>query len=60
MNPEDSRRVGVSVGAPTVEDGSGSSGGQLSGAEAGGGSANRHRILPQHRGVIERHFQQDQ
>ncbi|MCP4375340.1 MAG: hypothetical protein GY794_04085 [bacterium] len=54
---KESKLTGVSMGNPNAkikrsDDGSGA----LSGAAAGGGSANTHTILPRHRGTVRRYF----
>jgi hypothetical protein len=52
--------VGVSAAAPDAYDPSVEAGtGALRGAAAGGGSAARERVLPQHRAAVERYFERD-
>jgi len=55
---KDSRLMGVSVGAPTVEAAGGpAKAGALGEAPSGGGSANTRTILPRHRGAVQRYFE---
>lgn len=55
-----SQLVGVSTGSPELTEGDGSStGGALSNAATGGGSAQRQQVLPQHRGAVQRYFDRD-
>lgn len=57
-NPKDSRLMGVSVGAPTVETAGGpAKSGALNEAQSGGGSANTRTVLPRHRGAVQRYFE---
>jgi len=55
---KDSMMVGVSVGAPSVEDNPASSGtGALNSAAAGSGEAFSQTILPRHKGAVKRYFE---
>ncbi len=55
-----SRRLGVSLGAPAVEESEpAASGGGLDAARSGGGSAHTHRVLPKHRRAVQRYFRRD-
>jgi hypothetical protein len=57
---KESRLLGVSLGAPPVEAREGEAGGgALDPGRAGGGSAHTHRVLPKHRGAVERYFRRD-
>jgi hypothetical protein len=53
----ESSLAGVSAAAPEVTAGAEKSGGALSGAAAGGGSAHTRDILPRHRGTVGRYFE---
>lgn len=54
---KESRLVGISVGDPTSDKpGSGSSGGALGKAQAGGGEARTQVILPEHEKTVQRYF----
>jgi hypothetical protein len=52
---KEAKLTGVKITAPKVELAPAQSG-ALSGANAGGGSANNQMILPQHRGAVQRYF----
>jgi len=55
---KESMTIGVTVEAPTVEDGAASLSGDVLGqAEAGGGEAFRRTILPRHKGAVKRYFE---
>jgi hypothetical protein len=55
---KDSRLMGVSVGAPTVEAAGGpAKSGALNETQSGGGSANTRTVLPRHRGAVQRYFE---
>ncbi|MCX5685195.1 MAG: hypothetical protein NT049_16165 [Planctomycetota bacterium] len=55
---KDSRLMGVSVGAPTVEAAGGpAKSGALNETPSGGGSANTRTVLPRHRGAVQRYFE---
>jgi hypothetical protein len=57
---KESRLLGVSLGAPPVEASEGEAGGgALDPGRAGGGSAHTHRVLPKHRGAVERYFRRE-
>jgi hypothetical protein len=49
--------AGVSRGRPGTGKPESSTGGALTGAEAGGGSAHTRVILPRHRGTVKRYFE---
>ncbi|MBB6428840.1 hypothetical protein HNQ40_000646 [Algisphaera agarilytica] len=54
----DAQLLGTSRGAPQQVDGAtGSSGGALAGATAGGGSAAEVVVLPRHRAAVQRYFE---
>jgi hypothetical protein len=55
----DSQLTGLSLGAPETEEVEASTGGALSGTEAGGGSAQTQRILPRHREAVEGYFSRE-
>lgn len=57
---EKSRLLGVSVAAPTPEDGLPAAGGALDGVSAGAGGARTRDLLPQHRRTVERFFERTQ
>ena len=55
-----SRLAGISAGDPTAKKaGSGSSGGALGAAQAGGGAAHAQIILPEHEKTVERYFSRE-
>ncbi|MBW8035508.1 MAG: hypothetical protein FVQ79_07725 [Planctomycetes bacterium] len=55
---KDSSLVGVSLGAPQVEQGAAYGGdGNLDISTAAGGQAKTHKILPRHRGTVKRYFE---
>ena len=55
---EDSKMMGVSMAAPTIEkSGVPSKTGGLNGAQAGGGSSVTQTILPRHKGAVKRYFE---
>ena len=55
-----SRLLGVSAGAPTVEtDAEAGVSGALEGAARGGGSAYTHVVLPKHKATVRRYFERD-
>ena len=57
---KESRLLGVSLGAPPVEENEpAAAGGGLDAARSGGGSAHTHRVLPKHRGTVQRYFRRD-
>jgi len=57
---KESMMVGVSVGAPSVEENLHSSGTDvLNSATAGSGEAFSHTILPRHKGTVERYFERE-
>ena len=57
---KDAQFVGISRSAPEVSGGEENAGsGALSGANAGGGSAEVQRVLPQHKGAVNRFFKRD-
>jgi len=57
---KESRLLGVSLGAPPVEEGGApAGGGVLDSAQSGGGSAQTHRVLPKHRSAVQRYFRRD-
>jgi phage tail tape-measure protein len=52
-----SRMVGISRGAPKVDDRpTAAEGGALTGTAAGGGEAHKQRVLPQHKQAVMRYF----
>lgn len=54
---KDTQIVGLGVGAPQLETGAGpSTGGALTNASAGGGSAVNQTVLPRHRAAVQRYF----
>jgi len=57
---KESRRVGVSVAAPTVGEGEEAVSGALKGAAAGGGSAHTRPVLPRHRRAVSRYFERNE
>jgi len=55
-----SRMVGISKGAPQVNDKPTiTEGGALTGAAAGGGNAHKQRVLPQHKQAVMRYFHRE-
>jgi len=55
---KESMTIGVTVEAPTVEQGSASVSSDVLGqAEAGGGEAFRRTVLPRHKGAVKRYFE---
>ena len=55
---KDSSLVGISLGAPQVEEGAAYGGdGGLGEVSASGGQAKTHKILPRHRGTVKRYFE---
>ena len=55
---KDSRKIGLSAGAPGKSQGAETTGsGALTGAEGDGGSASTQVVLPRHRGAVERYFE---
>ncbi len=56
---KESRRVGVSVAAPTVGEGGEAASGALKGAAGGGGSAHTRPVLPRHRRAANRYFERE-
>lgn len=56
----DAKMLGTSKGHHEAIDGaSGSAGGVLAGSQAEGGSAVQEKILPRHRGAVQRYFERD-
>jgi hypothetical protein len=57
---KDSMLIGVSIGAPTVEENPESSTTDaLNSATVGSGEAFSHTVLPRHKGVVERYFERE-
>jgi hypothetical protein len=56
----DSLKTGTSISAPELADpNTATQAGALSGAEAGGGSAQTQTVLPRHRGAVENYFNRE-
>jgi len=56
----DSLKTGTSISAPELADpNTAVESGALSGAEAGGGSAQTQTVLPRHRGAVEKYFERE-
>jgi len=53
---KESKLMGISQAAPGVTEGTAGASGGLDGSAAGAGSANTHRIFPQHRNAVENYF----
>lgn len=57
---KESAMVGVSIGAPTIEDSEGGgASGVLKGAKSGSGEAYTHTLLPRHKGTVKRYFERE-
>ena len=57
---KESMMIGVSIGAPSIEENPASSATDaLNSATAGSGEAFSHTVLPRHKGVVERYFERE-